>query len=103
MSSSSKNDDAEYYAYADYVDKTAKQNNIKHTLWCIGNYKNPMDFSKPHGLTVQWVEDCPLEGDTWLDVWKCIDKAYEYCGYHCFIEEVSLSSDGKSLWVFMGS
>ncbi len=96
------NDD-DYDMYLERLDEIASNNNIRYTRWSIGSAKNPTDFSKPHGFTAKMIKNVPLRGDTWLDVWKCIDKAYRNCGDHRFIEDVSQTVDGKYLWVFMGS
>lgn len=95
------------------------------TCWSYDSYDEPMrDFSQKHPFTnARWVDagcnhkdNCysvrlgggkpckrtPLTGDTWLDIWKSIDRycAQKQCG-HMFIERLVV--EGDVLKVFCGS
>lgn len=104
--------------------KIAAENGITHSTWAVDDFEEPArDFSKPHGFTASMVDSgcgrnsqcygvklhknkptkpVQLIGDTWLDVWKSIDRhiAQKQCG-HCFIEIIN--QEGNTLVVQCGS
>ena len=111
----------------DHIDRLrtiAEKNGITNSHWSFDSYDEPVrDFSKPHGFTASMVdsgcghndhcygvdlhgnkpaEPVQLIGDTWLDVWKSIDRhiAQKQCG-HRFIELIE--QKGDTLVVSCGS
>jgi len=111
----------------DHIDRLrtiAEENGIEHSTWSFDDFQEPVrDFSKPHGFTASMVDSgcghnshcygvklhknkpttpVQLIGDTWLDVWKSIDRhiAQKECG-HRFIE--SIEQKGDTLVVGCGS
>lgn len=106
------------------LQKIARLNDITHSTWSFDSYDEPLrDFSKPHGFTASMVDSgcgvgdhcygvdlhgnkptkpVQLIGDTWLDVWKSIDRhiAQKGCG-HTFIEIIK--QEGDTLRVHCGS
>ena len=112
---------------SDHIDRLrtiAEENGIKHSTWSFDDFEEPVrDFSKPHGFTASMVDSgcghnshcyymklhknkpttpVQLIGDTWLDVWKSIDRhiAQKECG-HRFIE--TIEQKGDTLVVGCGS
>jgi len=98
--------------YFETLNEIASQNGIYRSQWSVDYLEGPTrDFSKPHGFTATMVdagcgcnptEPVQLIGDTWLDVWKSIERyiAQKQCG-HIFIE--SIHQIGDTLDVFCGS
>jgi hypothetical protein len=98
--------------YFEALNEIASENGISRSQWCVDSCEGPIrDFSKPHGFTTTMVdagcgcnpaEPVQLIGDTWLDVWKSIERyiAQKQCG-HTFIE--SIRQVGDTLFVFCGS
>lgn len=106
------------------LSKIAEENGIKHSEWAFDGYDDPVrDFSKPHGFTASMVDSgcghgshcygvslhgnkptkpVQLIGDTWLDVWKSIDRhcRQKKCG-HRYIELIE--QQGDTLVVSCGS
>jgi hypothetical protein len=106
------------------LSKIAEENGIKHSEWAFDGYDDPVrDFSKPHGFTASMVDSgcgandhcygvslhknkptkpVQLIGDTWLDVWKSIDRhcRQKKCG-HRYIELIE--QKGDTLVVSCGS
>lgn len=101
------------------ISKIAYENNLIDTRWCL---EESTDFSANHGFTATKIdagctgESCfiqstyganpvkltPLNGDTWLDVWKSIDNfcKQKVCS-HRLIEEIT--QDGDTLIAHCGS
>lgn len=107
----------------DMLDKIKEENNFKHSDWAVDCLDKPMrDFNQKHPFTALWInagcckgrkcyglsrgmkpcEPTRMTGDTWLDVWKSINKYNEQknCG-HLFIE--SIKQTGDTLYVGCGS
>ena len=106
------------------LNKIAEENGITHSYWSFDDYDKPVrDFSKPHGFTASMVDSgcghgshcygvclhgnkptkpVQLIGDTWLDVWKSIDRhiAQKECG-HRYIE--TIEQQGDTLVIHCGS
>jgi len=102
--------------------KIAEENGIRHSIWAVDDSEELVrDFSKPHGFTASMVDSgcgrnsgcygskfnknvkpVQLIGDTWLDVWKSIDRhiAQKKCE-HRFIEIIK--QEGDTLDVHCGS
>ena len=109
-------DDCDIYAHIDRLRTIATENGIKHSTWSFDDFEEPVrDFSKPHGFTASMVDSgcghgshcygvslhgnkptkpVQLIGDTWLDVWKSIDRhiAQKKCG-HRYIEIIEQKGD----------
>jgi hypothetical protein len=100
--------------YFEALNTIARENGIYHSVWSVDDCEDPLrDFSKPHGFTATMVdagcrcgnnptEPVQLIGDTWLDLWKSIERyiAQKQCG-HIFIESMEQVAD--TLDVFCGS
>lgn len=111
-------------AYYEALHELMETHNIHHSHWSYDDCEKPIrDFSQKHPFTAKWIdsgcngddhcyavhlcgmkptEPVELLGDTWLDVWKSIDRhiAQKECG-HRFIELIE--EDGDTLIVHCGS
>jgi hypothetical protein len=106
---SDEDSDEEYFEALSVI---ASQHGISRSQWNVDYLEGPIrDFSQPHGFTATMVdaacgcnptEPVQLIGDTWLDVWKSIERfiAQKKCG-HVLIENIH--QIGDTLDVFCGS
>jgi hypothetical protein len=102
--------------YFESLNMIARENGIYHSVWSVDDCEEPLrDFSKPHGFTATMVdagcgcgdncygvnlygkkptEPVQLIGDTWLDLWKSIERhiTQKECG-HIFIERIKQVAD----------
>ena len=92
--------------------RDVQQNNDFLSIWSIYTYDD-FKFEDKHNLPVGaefvcW--DVPeadarfkLEGDTWFDVWKCVDRFLEYysdyIGDHLFIEGFSVEHKNQKAYI----
>jgi len=107
-----ESDDESDEEYFEALNEIASQHGMSRSQWSVDFCKGPIrDFSEPHGFTATMVdagcgcnptEPVQLIGDTWLDVWKSIERyiAQKKCG-HVLIENIH--QIGDTLDVFCGS
>lgn len=112
VESDDESDDESDEDYFEALNEIASQHGISRSQWNVDGCEGPIrDFSQPHGFTATMVdaacgcnptEPVQLIGDTWLDVWKSIERfiAQKQCG-HTFIENIH--QIGDTLDVFCGS
>jgi hypothetical protein len=96
----------------DYFGEVQKENGF-HSIWSI--YNQGIYFNQKHNLPVGALFTCydvpepdnrfKVEGNTWLDVWKTVDKYLEYysdyVGDHIFIERFTVKDD--RVYIVLGS
>lgn len=104
--------DAIFYSEMDYFGEVQKENGF-HSIWSIYNQYIRMD--QKHNLPVGALLTCydvpepdnrfKVEGETWLDLWKSVDKYLEYysdfVGDHIFIEKFTVKDD--RVYITLGS